>query len=241
MTTIKKAVLFAFLLLGTYGTTQAQQLISKSEKSWKMHWGVTGGAGVSNFLESAVAENIQSTPEGYEAYNVMYAPRPEITVGLFTEFEPDCKFFSFRTSINYMMRSIPKPTFLTNATSTVSNSYQSIYLNGFYVDGVWFFKPLENVKFGIGFDLAQFFMTKQLKEGVHADYVEKYLFYRGLKTVVSYAVNPRMDVNMYVSVGNSMTDKMQVDNISGGATIAYKLKGREYKIKKEVYNLDYTK
>ena len=152
-----------FLFLGTYTTTQAQELVSKSEKSWKIHWGVTGGAGVSNFLENARPQ-LKSMPEGLDDYTLRYAPRPEVTLGLFTELEVG-KLFSFRTSINYMMRSIPEPTFHSYLSSTVENPYKSIYLNGLYVDGILFFKPLEKVKFGLGFDLARFFMTKQLKEG----------------------------------------------------------------------------
>lgn len=229
-----------FLFLGTYATTQAQQLISKSEKSWKIHWGVTGGAGVSNFLENSRPQ-LESMPEGMDAFTVKYAPRPEVTLGLFTEFEPQCKFFSFRTSINYMMRSIPEPTFHSYLSSIVENPYKSIYLNGLYVDGILFFKPLEKVKFGLGFDLAHFFMTNQIKEGQNSEYAQNFVSYRGLKTVVSYNIDARTDLSMYVSVGNSMMDKMQVDNISGGVTMAYKLKGREYKVKKEVYSIDYVK
>lgn len=240
MTTITKTIFFTLLFLGMYGTTQAQQLISKSEKSWKIHWGVTGGAGVSNFLQNA-SPQMQSTPEDMDDYTVKYAPRPEVTLGVFTEFEPECKFFSFRTGINYMMRSIPEPTFHSYLSSTVENPYQSIYLNGLYVDGILFFKPLEKVKFGLGFDLAHFFMTEQIKEGQNSEYAQNYVSYRGIKTVVSYNVNPRMDLNMYVSVGNSLTEKMQVDNISGGVTVAYKLKGKEFKIKKEIYTVDYAK
>lgn len=228
------------LFLGTYTTTQAQQLISKSEKSWKIHWGVTGGAGVSNFLENARPQ-MQSTPENLDDYTVRYAPRPEVTLGVFTEFEPACKFFSFRTSMNYMMRSIPEPTFYSYLNANVENPYKSIYLNGFYVDGILFFKPLEKVKFGLGFDLASFFMTKQIKEGQNSEYAQNYVSYRGLKTVIAYNINARTDLSMYVSVGNSLTDKMQVDNISGGVTVAYKVKGKEYKVKKEVYSVDYAK
>ena len=229
-----------FLFLGTYATTQAQQLISESEKSWKIHWGVTGGTGVSNFLENS-SPKLKSLPEGFDAYTVKYAPRPEVTLGLFTEFESECKFLSFRTSINYMMRSIPEPTFQSYLSSTVQNPYQSIYLNGLYVDGVLFFKPLDKVKFGLGFDLANFFMTNQIKEGQNSEYAQSFVSYRGLKTVVSYNINARTDLNMYVSVGNSAMGEMQVDHISGGVTVAYKVKGREFKMKKEIYTIDYVK
>jgi hypothetical protein len=240
MKTMQKMIFFMFLFLGTYATTQAQQLISKSEKSWKIHWGVTGGAGVSNFLENSSTQ-IQTPPEGFDDYTVKYAPRPEVTLGLFTEFESQCKFLSFRTSINYMMRSIPEPTFYSYGSAAIENPYKSIYLNGLYVDGILFFKPLDKVKFGLGFDLAQFFMTNQIKEGQNSEYAQNYVSYRGLKTVISYNINARTDLNMYVSVGNSTKEKMQVDNVSGGITIAYKVKGREYKIKKEVYSIDYVK
>lgn len=228
------------LFLGTYTATQAQQLLSKSEKSWKIHWGVTGGTGVSNFLENARPQ-LQSLPEGFDDYTIRYAPRPEVTLGLFTELESQCKFLSFRTSINYMMRAIPEPTFHSYLSSTIENPYQSIYLNGIYADGILFFKPVDKVKFGLGFDIAKFFMTNQIKEGQNSEYAQNYAAYFGLKTVVSYNISTRTDLSMYVSVGNSSMGKMEVDNISAGVTIAHKLKGREYKIKKEVYSIDYVK
>lgn len=228
------------LFLGTYATTQAQQLLSKSEKSWKIHWGVTGGAGVSNFLQSAKPE-LGSLPEGFDAYTVRSAPRPEVSLGLFTELESQCKFLSFRTSINYMMRAIPEPTFHSYLSSVVENPYKSIYLNGLYMDGVLFFKPIEKMKFGLGFDIASFFLTKQIQEGQNSEYAQNFMTYMGLKTVISYNINARTDLSMYVSAGNSSMGKMQIDNISGGVTMAYKLKGREYKIKKEVYKIDYVK
>ena len=228
------------LFLGTYTITQAQELLSKSEKSWKIHWGVTGGAGISNFLENGRPQ-LQSLPEGFDNYTIRYAPRPEVTLGLFTELESQCKFLSFRTSINYMMRAIPEPTFHSYLSSIVENPYKSIYLNGIYADGILFFKPIEKMKFGLGFDIANFFMTKKIKEGQNSEYAANYTSYFGLKTVVSYNINTRTDLSMYVSVGNSSMGEMQVDNISGGVTIAHKMKGREYKIKKEVYKIDYVK
>ncbi len=228
-----------FLLLGAYGTTQAQQLIHESEKSWKIHWGVTGGAGLSNFLQNSRPQ-LESMPEGMDAFTVKYAPRPEVMVGFFTETEMG-KLFSFRSSFNYMMRAIPEPTFHSYLSSVVENPYKSIYLNGLYIDGIVFFKPLEKVKFGLGFDYAHFFMTEKIEAGQNAEYAENYVSYRGLKTVVAYNIDARTDVSMYVSVGNNMMDKMQVDNISGGVTIAYKVIGREFKIKKEIYTIDYVK
>jgi hypothetical protein len=240
MKRIQKTIFLMFLFLGTYSTIQAQQLLSQSEKSWKIHWGVTGGAGVSNFLQNAKPK-LESIPEGFDAYTVRSAPRPEVSLGLFTELESQCKFLSFRTSINYMMRAIPEPTFHSYLSSVVENPYQSIYLNGLYVDGIIFFKPIDKVKFGLGFDLAHFFMTKQIKEGQNGEYAQNYVSYKGLKTVIAYNINARTDLSMYVSVGNSSMEKMNVDNISGGVTMAYKLKGREYKVKKEVYKIDYVK
>lgn len=240
MKRIQKTIFFILLFLGIYTTTQAQQLLSKSEKSWKIHWGVTGGTGVSNFLANSKPE-LESLPEGFDAYTIRTGPRPEVSLGLFTELESQCKFLSYRTSINYMMRAIPKPTFHSYLSSIVENPYQSIYLNGIYADGILFFKPVDKVKFGLGFDVAKFFKTKKIKEGQNAEYVDNYTSYFGLKTVISYNINTRTDLSMYVSVGNNSMGEMQVDNISGGVTIAHKMKGREYKIKKEVYKIEYVK
>lgn len=238
MTTMKKMFLLVVLLSLSYGTTNAQQLIYKTEKNWKMHFGVVGGVGISNSLENSVSNQTLFTPEGYDSYSVMYAPRPEVNLGLFSEIEKGK--FSFQTTLTYTMRSTPAPVF-TLGGSDPGNTYQSLYLNGVTAGGVLFFKPVDKFKFGIGFDCSHFFIPKELKESTYGNYAEGYKSSRSLKTVVGYSVSPRMDINVYVAAVNTLTEKLQVDNITAGATITYKLCGTEVKIKKEVYKLDYSK
>lgn len=238
MKTMKKIFLLVFVFGLSYNTTQAQQLIYQCEKNWKMHWGVTGGVGVSNFLENSISLTNVSIPESYSSYAVMYAPRPEANLGFFTEIEKGR--FSFQTTFTYQMRAMPAPVFISG-NNDPGNTYQSLYMNGLSLGGVLFFKPVDKFKFGIGFDLAHFFIPKELKESNYGSIAEGYKNARSLKTVIAYNLNPRTDINVYVAAVNNLTEKMQVDNIAAGVTITYKLCGTEVKVKKEVYKLDYTK
>ena len=240
MTTLKKAGFFILLLLGSYSTLNAQQLLSKTSKTWKVHWGVTGGAGMSTYLQNALPENAHFLPEGMAVYSVLYAPRPEVNLGVFTEFEFKSKFM-LRMSLTYAMRAIPKPVYLTPSNPTVANQYQSIYLNGAGADLIFFYQPIKKMKFGMGFDMAHYFMTKKFRQGNYGAYAHHFMGYHGLKTVVAYNINPRMDISMYVSGGSSSMNKLfQFDNFNVGTTFTCKLKGKEYKIQKEIYKVDYT-
>jgi len=238
MAILKRMSLLILLTLGFYSTSSAQQLIGKSNKNFKVHFGLTGGVGISTFLENSNVEALPFVPEGYTSYSTMYAPRPEAQLGLFMELEGK-KRVAFQTSITYTMRSIPKPVF--SATPTTDKSYNSIYLNGLSFSGVLFIKASDKFRFGLGFEITKFFMTKKLKKGIYKDYAQQYDLFRGLKTVVAYKLNPRTELNIYGMIGNQLMKKMQVDNFSVGATVTYRLYGREYKIQKEVYKLDYAK
>lgn len=235
-TLIKKITLIALVLLGIHSTIDAQQLIHQSEKSWRIHHGLIGGAGLSNALPNSIKQQ-QSYPEGQSKAVFLFAPRPEVNVGLFSEIEKGK--LSFQTSLTYTMRSIPAPVFI-NAGVHATNTYQSLYLNGLTLGGVFFVKPVPKVKIGLGFDMTHFFMTKELKEGDYSDYALQYTNSRSIKTVVAYSVDPRTDVNFYVAAVNTRIDKMQIDNITAGIAVTYKLCGKEIKIQKEVYKLDYT-
>jgi hypothetical protein len=238
MVILKRMSLLILLSLVFYSTSSAQQLIAKSTKNFKVHYGVTGGVGVSTFLENSNAQALPFVPEGYTSYSTMYAPRPEAQLGLFMELESK-KRLAIQTSITYAMRAIPKPVFSGGAAA--NNSYNSIYLNGLSFSGILFIKATEKFRFGLGFEVTKFFMTNQLQDGIYSDYAQQYDLFRGVKTVVAYKLNPRTEMNIYAMVGNQLMEKMQVDNISVGATLTYRLYGREYKIEKEVYKIDYVK
>jgi len=233
---IQKISLLFCCMLFFISNTSAQQLISKSNKQWKIHFGVMGGIGVSNFLQNAHTNAVDFLPEGSDQYEVMYAPRPEATIGIFSELETKCKF-SFQTNLAYTMRAIPKPNFGTNAIK----AYESLYMNGLTVGGIIFFKPVNKLKVGLGFDFTQFLITKDLAEGRYGNYATQYRASKNIKAVVSYSVSPRADIQVYVAAENSLKSKLQVDNINAGATLAYKLVGREIKLQKEVYKIDYNK
>lgn len=233
---IQKIGLLLCCMLFTLSSISAQQLIRKTEKQWKVHFGVMGGVGVSNFLQNAHTNATEFLPEGSDQYEVMYAPRPEATIGIFSELETKCKF-SFQTNLAYTMRAIPKPSFGTNAVK----AYESLYMNGLTVGGIIFFKPVNKLKVGFGFDFTQFLITKELEEGRYGNYATQYRASKNIKTVVSYSVSPRADIQVYVAAENSLKSKMQVDNINAGATLAYKLVGREIKMQKQVYKVDYNK
>ena len=233
---IQKIGLLVCCMLWMATSISAQQLISKSEKEWKVHFGVMGGAGVSNFLQNAHTNAANFVPETANQYQVMYAPRPEATIGIFSELETKCKF-SFQTNLAYTMRAIPKPNFGPNA----EKAYESLYLNGLTVGGIVFFKPTSKLKVGLGFDFTDFLITKELGEGRYGNYATQYRSSKNIKTVIAYSVSPRADLQFYVAAENSLESKLQVDNINAGATLAYKVYGREIKMQKQIYKVDYNK
>jgi len=237
--TIFNSVLLIALILGAFSQADAQQLIKKTNKSWKIHKGVIGGVGLSNFLTNATPQSSEFLPEGSSDYSMLYAPRPEARIGLFAELESKCRF-SFRLAGAYMMRAIPKPTF-SAASSANTNDYRSIYLNGLMTDLTIFFRATDKFKVGVGFESAHFMMTKKLKEGDYADYANNYKFSHGVKAVVAYSISPRTELNMYVLASNNTYSFKQLNNISGGVAVAYRLCGKEIKVQKEVYKIDYTK
>ena len=104
-----KLLLVLMIIFSSQSDIHSQQLIKTIKKNWKIHTGVFGGVGVSNFLQSS-ASPIMTPPEGYTNTSLLYAPRPEARIGVFSEIESSCKF-SFRIGAAYMMRAIPKPSF----------------------------------------------------------------------------------------------------------------------------------
>lgn len=233
-TLLKNSLLIGFLLLITASFTQAQQLIDRSEKTYLFHWGVTGSTGLSSQLQSAVAQHPNAIPEQNATLNVRYGPRPDITLGVFSEHEVEGKPWAFRSSVVYNLRSIPRLDFQNQSGAG------SIFLNGLAFDGIFFFKPSEKIMVGLGLDYAHFFLTKKIKESDNADYVEGLQSYRGMKVVVAYHLNNRTDLNIYGAFGNSLDSKMQIDNVGGGLSLTHKIAGRKMKITKEKYTIDYT-
>ena len=139
-----------------------------------------------------------------------------------------------------MMRSTPAPVFNSSA-SVADNTYQSLYFNGLSLSGLWFFKPVDKFKVGLGFDYVHFFNNKLLKESNYGAYASDHMTSAGIRTELVYSKDSRTDFALTVSAANTQMKKIQIDNISVAATVYYKLCGKEIKIKKEIYKLDYSK
>ena len=215
----------------------AQKLVSKSSKSWEIHFGVFGGASASTYFNNFTNSFEVNIPETATTFEINHAPRPEVNLGVFAEFVFSPKF-SYRTTVSYMMRSIPAPVF-NNSISKASNTYQSIYSSGLAVSGTWFFKPSSRFKVGLGYDYVQFINDYFLKGGDYASYSQTFKASRGLRSEWVYSKDKRTDIALTVSVANTNMDKIQVDNLSVGATVYYRLCGKLIKLQKEVYQLDY--
>jgi hypothetical protein len=235
---LKNTFLAGLLVLIGASFAQAQQLIDRSEETYLLHWGVTFSTGLSSQMESAVRQHPNAVPEQSRLENVRYGPRPDITLGIFTEHEIKGKPWAFRSSLVYNLRGIPRLGLNNGSGDDVTAG--SIFLNGLALDGLMFFKPNPSMMIGAGFDIAQYFLTKTIKESDNADYVEGLQSYRGVKVVFAYHLNNRTDLNLYGSFGNSLIDKMQVDNVGGGISLTHKIAGRKVKMVKEKYNIDYN-
>ncbi len=237
-TSIKNSLLVGLLLVFGVSFSQAQKLIDRSEGTYLMHWGITGSTGLSSQLQTSVTQHPNALPEQATNLSVRYGPRPDITLGIFTEHEIAGKPWAFRSSLVYNLRGIPRLGF--EASNGEITNPGSIFLNGLALDGLVFFKPSPKMMIGAGFDIAHFFLTKSIKDSDNADYVEGLQSYRGIKVVLAYHLNNRTDLNFYGAFGNSLDSKMQVDNIGGGLSMTYKIAGRKIKIVKEKYTIDYT-
>jgi hypothetical protein len=243
------------LLFIVYNSGQAQTLIRESsrtkeiKRSWKVEWGILTGAGVSNILRPDT-ERMLDVPEGADTYRVMYAPRPEASLGFFGEIGKTKSIFSIQAHLSYTMRAMPKPVFYNNGDD-IKEVYKSTYLNGATVGLLFCFKPVDRFKIGVGFDVTNFLITDNVENSDIGEYTNLYSSSAGLKLVFSYKVSPRVDVNVYSRVGR-LTDVdvkggngITPDDISAGMTVGYRLFGKEirYKVKveeeKKVYKLDY--
>lgn len=231
--TIKNSLLIAGLWLLAISLSNAQKLIDRTEGTYLMHWGITGSTGLSSQLQAAVAQHPNAIPDASSTINVRYGPRPDITLGFFTEHEVKGKPWAFRSSLVYNLRGIPRLDFQNESGAG------SIFLNGLALDGILFFKPTGKIMVGAGFDIAQFFLTKQIKESDNADYVAGLQSYRGFKVVFAYHLSNRTDLNIYGAFGNSLDNKVQIDNVGGGLSITHKIAGRKIKMVKEKYTINY--
>lgn len=245
------------LLFVVYNTTQAQKTLIREtnnthsiDKSWKVEWGILAGVGISNVLKPNENPTL-SMSEGVSTYRVMYAPRPEAEVGIFGEIGKTKSFFSIQAHFTYTMRAVPQPVFYA-LNQDIKEVYKSTYLNGLTGGLLFFFKPVDKFKIGVGFDATNFLITQDISDSNIGEYTELYSTAVGLKAVFSYQVSPRVDINVYgrlgkINVGDDFFKEMAPNDISAGMAIGYRLCGKEihYKSKtdeeKKVYRLDYTK
>lgn len=255
----KKTILASLFLFGLgLGNTQAQcptqscdnitetstlgPMVDKDEYTFKTHFGIIGGAGVSNFLNNGSYEGLMSTSEGQRLASVAIAPRPEAQLGIFYEAEYNCRF-ALRASVMYTMRAIPKPTFNDPLSSiATAPTYSSIYLNGLTAEGVFFFQPVDRFRIGLGLETTTFFITKRIADGMYNEYVNEHVNQYASKLVLSYRVGSRTEISTYATLGNSDNDRdLKFNNISGGVMVNHRLWGKAYKVQEETYQLEYTK
>ncbi|MGH1335024.1 MAG: hypothetical protein ACRBFS_02775 [Aureispira sp.] len=233
---IKNSLLVVGLLLMGVSWSKAQELIDRTDDTYLFHWGVTGAVGISNQLDVGLSPQAMAGSELSSIVNIQYGPRPAATLGFFTEHEMEGKPWLFRSSLMYTLRGVPRINFKDNGNAG------SIFLNGLAFDGLLFFKPKGKVMVGAGFDFAQFFLTKKIKESDNAGYIEGLQSYRGIKVVVAYHLSNRTDLNVYGAFGNSnLNVGMQVDNIGGGVSLTHKIYGKKIRIIKEKSSINYEK
>lgn len=264
----KLKFVFVFAAVSMLTTTihaQTKTLIKESndertyEKKWRVEWGALTGAGV-NYVFKQPNLTAVANPEGMSYTAINYAPRPEAELGFFTEVGKVGSIFSVSTEFTYTMRAVPQPVFSNNSNQVAE--YKNTYLNGATFGLLFNFKPVDKFKVGIGFDCTRFLMTKKIQESNHAKYTQAFSTPFGLKTVFSYQVSPRMDIQMYARLGkigdceaqnmnggssntSAMWEKMKPEDISAGVRVAYRICGKELHIKKKlqgekkVYRLNY--
>lgn len=230
--------LFIFFLVIYGSAIQGQQLISSKEKSWKTHFGINAGFGISNYFENAIMNQVDFIPESKDMFTLEIAPRPEAHLGIFTEIE-FAKKWSHRLSLNYTMRAIPAPVFHDLGTDP-GNRYQQIYLNGLSLAGTWYYSIIDQFKIGLGVDHSHFLITKPLRQSDYGPYSQKFVMSGGFRTEFVWKKDARTDFMLIVSAQSGTQPKMQLDNISGLFMVSYKLIGKEIKLKKDIYRLDYS-
>ncbi len=236
-----------FFLTGLFSYSaqaqQATQKLSEVNKKWRVHWGVYGGAGVANALGMSYFDYMDyytmDENGNYVAQDVqiLHAPRPEAKLGFSCEIEMP-KIVSFQLGIGYMMRAVPKPSVGVNG-QPAEKKYASTVLNGAHWNGTLFFRANNKIKFGLGFESAFMPLYRSGKMSSYDMYTESHTFSHGVTTVVSYSVNPRLSLNFYAMASTGMYD-LGFNNISAGMTVGYRIRGKEIRLKKEVYKLDYT-
>ncbi|MDC0230759.1 hypothetical protein OAK19_02245 [Aureispira] len=235
----KFRLLFLILIIQSV-SINAQQLVHQSEKNWKLHFGFLGGATVASYMNNLINTEYDFLPEGKTDYEINYAPRPTVNLGVFSEVE-FCEKFSHRMTVNYTMKAIPAPIFLNSNSSTNFNNYQSIFLNGLNVSGTLIFKPINKFKIGLGLNYSHFFINKDLANSNYGSYTNTLMTCKGIHLETIYSTGPRTDIALVVTAANSQVRKMQIDNIMIGVNVYHKICGKEVRIKKEIYKIDYSK
>lgn len=233
-------VAFSFFAFQAF-SQDSRQLISSTTKTFKVHFGIETGLGVSHLLakpyaiQPLVLSQDETTILPVEQYDIMLAPRGEARFGFFTEYEAPSGW-GMKSSVGYMGKALPKPVENTSANIP----YNVGYLNNLTYAFSFYFKPMGKVRLGLGTEYHWAFRTgKQRRVGTVGDYWESLTTYMGLRGEVSYQVNPRTFINTYIGLGSHFAANVPVDYISGGVTVAYRLKGKEYEIKKDIYRINY--
>lgn len=242
MKDLSKSILLFALLIGfiQQGTAQdSRQLLSSTTKTFKIHFGIEGGVGA-NYLFSDLTQNmyfIEKAEDNYVAanYKMRLAPRPEAQFGLFSEIE--FKRWDLKVYTGYLGQTVPKPI----RTMTASDvQYNLAYMHNFTANAMLYYKPSARIRVGLGLESHMGFVGEKRGNSELGEYWYGLSHFSGLRAEVGYQVNPRMHVNTYAMVGKyaAFTGAV-VDNVSAGVTISYRLKGKEYEIKKDIYKINY--
>ncbi|MCP4439255.1 MAG: hypothetical protein GY810_09970 [Aureispira sp.] len=239
MRNVSKSLMLVALLLAYLHQLSAQdnkQLISSTTKTFKAHWGIEGGVGA-NYLFNDLSKSIGIQNESSTTnYGMRLAPRVDAQFGLFSELE--FKRWGMKIYGGYLGKTVPKPIDLTGAEGLPS--YNMAYVHNFIHNFMFYFKPTTRLRIGGGLEHHMAFMGKKRMEGELQEYWDGLNLFMGLRTEVGYQLSPRAHLNTYVIVGKySSVESSIVDNVSAGVTISYRLKGKEYEIKKDIYKINY--
>jgi len=237
MRNLSKSLMLIAILVGYLQSLSAQdtrQLISSTTKTFKVHWGIEGGISA-NYLFTDLIQDNYITEENSALYRISLAPRPEAQFGMFSEIE--FKRWSMRLFVGYMGKTVPKPYDVLQGEEA---RYNLAYVNNFVHNFMFYYLPTGRTRIGLGWEHHMAYMGKKRMDGDLEGYWSSLNTMGGLRAEFGYQLNPRTHVNTFVVAGryNGFNSKV-VDNVSAGVTVSYRLKGKEYEIKKDIYKLNY--
>lgn len=241
MKNVSKGLLFVALLFSCTHQLIAQdsrQLLSSTSKTFKVHFGIEGGIGANYLFSDRTQKTImQGRPESsiVSKHKIYLAPRPDAQFGIFSEIE--FKRWDFKVYIGYLGKTVPKPV---EATTGNDAPYNLAYINNVVTNAMAYYKPSSRLRIGLGIETHTGFIGNKKLAGDFSNYWGSFAAFMGLRAEVGYQLNPRMHLNTYATIGKyGGVDGVVLGNASAGVTVSYRLKGKEYEIKKDIYRINY--